>query len=286
MDQLGKRIASGLILAAAVAGALWLPTPGFAAFLILLLLVAAYEWARLAYEVSDWEPSPEFVYVSWSLWSDGLATLFGWNAYIAGLVALAAALWLAPSAWPWALAVAVTFWAAAMAIVVFFPASADPLRKRGLALLAGAVAIGGGWLGLVALHDSTGPVGVLWLLLAVAAADIGAYFTGRRFGRRKLAPRVSPAKTWEGLAGGGAALFAVAACGALLLPGSLLGWLGAAILALLAATVGDLFESVLKRLAGVKDSGNILPGHGGILDRVDAVLAAAPMLALYSFAMQ
>ena len=263
MDQLGKRVASGLILAAAVAGALWLPTPGFAAFLILLLLVAAYEWARLA----------------------GVATSLGWIAYAAGLVALVAALWLAPSTWLWTFAVAVTFWGAALAVVVFFPASAVPLRKRGLSLLAGAVAIGGGWLGLVALHDSAGPVGVLWLLLAVAAADIGAYFTGRRFGRHKLAPRVSPAKTWEGLAGGGAALFAVAVCGAILLPGSLLGWLVAASLALPAATVGDLFESALKRLAGVKDSGNVLPGHGGILDRVDAVLAAAPTLAVFSLVM-
>lgn len=263
MGQLGKRVASGLILAAAVAGALWLPTPGFAAFLLLLLLVAAYEWARLA----------------------GVAAPLGWIGYAVGLVALAAALWLAPSTWPSALAMAVAFWGAATAAVVFFPAGAAPLRKRGLALVAGAVVIVCGWLGLVALHAGAGPVYVLWLLLAVAAADIGAYFAGRRFGRRKLAPRVSPGKTWEGLAGGALAVVGVAVCGSAVLPGSLLGWLVAACLALPAAVVGDLFESALKRLAGVKDSGNILPGHGGILDRVDAVLAAAPTLALYSLAL-
>ena len=118
------------------------------------------------------------------------------------------------------------------------------------------------------------------LLVVVWTADTGAWFTGRRFGRTRLAPHVSPGKTWEGVAGGvvaGAATGAAAAW-----------WLGlawsdlvpAAVLASGASVVGDLYESVAKRRAGVKDSGRLLPGHGGVLDRIDGLTAAAPVYAV------
>lgn len=157
--------------------------------------------------------------------------------------------------------------------------------------LAGWIAIWPMWSAFVVLREA-GP----WLLLGVAAlvwvADIAAYFVGRRFGRRKLAPSISPGKTWEGVAGAllgvlayGAALFAWArthpGAGAALLesPGA---WLTA--LAMLALTVlsvqGDLFESWMKRGAGRKDSSGLLPGHGGVLDRVDALMPVLPVAAL------
>jgi phosphatidate cytidylyltransferase len=128
-----------------------------------------------------------------------------------------------------------------------------------------------------------GPLLVLWLVLMVCAADIGAYFAGRSFGRRKLAPRVSPGKTWEGALGG-------------LLMVALVAWAGAEYFNLppLATTafgcavgifsiIGDLTESMFKRAAALKDSGALLPGHGGLLDRIDSVTAAAPLYALGLF---
>ncbi len=119
----------------------------------------------------------------------------------------------------------------------------------------------------------------LWTLAIVWATDIGAYFTGRTLGGPKLAPRVSPSKTWSGLGGG---VLAALAAGALIaryndLPAACL-WLGAPLAVL--AQAGDLFESALKRRAGVKDSGSILPGHGGALDRLDGVVPVATAMGL------
>jgi phosphatidate cytidylyltransferase len=128
-----------------------------------------------------------------------------------------------------------------------------------------------------------GPAIVLWLVLLVIAADIGAFFVGRSLGRRKLAPQVSPGKTWEGALGGLATV-------------ALVAWGGAAYFGLPAwhcigfgcgvgifSVIGDLTESMFKRSAGLKDSGVLLPGHGGILDRIDSVTAAAPLYALGLF---
>ena len=133
-----------------------------------------------------------------------------------------------------------------------------------------------------------------WLLLALMAivwiADTAAYFAGRRFGRHKLAPSISPGKTWEGVAG---AMIAVAAYALVLLalaesgglvhsvtPAAAAAWIVLALLLASLSIVGDLFESHLKRQRGVKDSGRLLPGHGGVLDRIDALIAAMPGAAL------
>ena len=132
---------------------------------------------------------------------------------------------------------------------------------------------------------------VLLLLCCVWAGDITALYVGQSIGRHKMAPHISPNKTWEGAAGSlagslliAAALFSLAALlnahdlNMLLYPGPLLRWLFLAALVNLAAQAGDLVESALKRSVGVKDSGNLLPGHGGVLDRIDALLLAAPIL--------
>jgi phosphatidate cytidylyltransferase len=123
----------------------------------------------------------------------------------------------------------------------------------------------------------------MFLLTLVASADIGAYFAGTNFGKRKLAPAVSPGKSWEGFAGGlvASVLFAFAMWSLLWeqqIP--LLTLLIIAALTMVASVVGDLLESMLKRYRGIKDSGNLLPGHGGILDRFDSISAAAPVFAL------
>jgi len=137
-----------------------------------------------------------------------------------------------------------------------------------------------------------------WLVLAAMAivwiADTAAYFSGRAFGRRKLAPQVSPGKTWEGVYGGLAAvglyalaLVPLAAEGGfkgVVAPLSVIVWIALALALAALSVVGDLCESLLKRQAGVKDSGRLLPGHGGVLDRIDALLAAMPAAALLAIA--
>jgi phosphatidate cytidylyltransferase len=118
---------------------------------------------------------------------------------------------------------------------------------------------------------------MLFLLLLVVAADIGAYFAGRQFGRNKLAPRVSPGKTWEGVLGGIGGAGIVAGVGVSFFEVPIGPFVGLSLVTVLASVVGDLTESLFKRHAGVKDSGSLLPGHGGVLDRVDSVTAAAPI---------
>jgi phosphatidate cytidylyltransferase len=121
----------------------------------------------------------------------------------------------------------------------------------------------------------------MYALLLVWVADSGAYFAGRALGKRKLAPRVSPGKTWAGFWGGLIACAALALCVAWWRPPSaLLIWLALAVVVAAYSVVGDLTESLGKRFAGLKDSGTLIPGHGGVLDRFDSLLAAAPVLAL------
>lgn len=264
--MLKVRVATGLTLAVVVAAAVvLLPLAWMAAFFHLVVLVAAYEWAKLG----------------------GVETRLGFVAYAAIVSATVALLWLFPAAWTTGLLVAGVFWFIAAGGVVRYPASASFLSATPVALAGGVVALGGAWLALVVLKAATGSHGdsvgawqIVWLLAAVALADTGAYFTGRRLGRRKLAPRVSPGKTVEGALGGAVAVLAWSACAAALFDGEIVRWLvvGAAVFA--TAVVGDLFESACKRSRGVKDSGGILPGHGGVLDRIDSVLPAAPVFAL------
>lgn len=154
--------------------------------------------------------------------------------------------------------------------------------------LLGALVILPTWAAMVALHAVD-----TWLLLAAMAlvwvADISAYFAGRAFGkhgRHKLAPSISPGKTWEGVAGAvvGVLIYGAIVLGYSPLAGSLpLAWPLLALLLILltaASVIGDLFESLLKRQAGIKDSSNLLPGHGGVLDRIDALTSTLPLAAL------
>ena len=120
----------------------------------------------------------------------------------------------------------------------------------------------------------------LLVFLFVAAADIGAYFAGRAFGAKKLAPAVSPGKTWEGVGGGAVLAASVCGVGLLFFPVQWPLWMALSIGLVAVSIFGDLFESLVKRATGVKDSGTILPGHGGVLDRIDSLLAALPVFAL------
>jgi phosphatidate cytidylyltransferase len=163
--------------------------------------------------------------------------------------------------------------------------SGDQHWAGSLKLLAGSLCVVPAWCALAWLH-SQDPLGPRWALYALAlvwAADSGAYFAGSRFGRRKLAPRISPGKSWEGVAGGVAGSMLL---GALAFPLLGLGWTSLPALLLLTvltagiSVVGDLFESLMKRHSGLKDSGAVLPGHGGLMDRLDSLLAALPVFAV------
>lgn len=204
--------------------------------------------------------------------------------------AMALLMW---GAWVWSrdahhliivLALACLWWIAA-----FFWLCLAPLRRRPqLVLFCGIPVLVPAFVALGSLQwvegaFGRGPLLVLWLILMVCAADIGAYFAGRRFGKHKLAPRVSPGKTWEGAAGGLVSVAAVALGGAAYfgLPLLCATVFGCAIGML--SIVGDLTESMFKRGADMKDSSALLPGHGGLLDRIDSVTAAAPLYALGLF---
>lgn len=269
-STLVTRVGTGAVLAAAVLAALFLlSTAAWGAVVLLVVAVGADEWAKLAR--LDSVGRPVFV--------------------VSTLVAGAAILWFgAEHGWPSMVVVgcgvATLFW-----LVVGVPAVVmGRLPAPSLALaLCGAIALLGALIAIVSMHARSP-----WLVLAAMAvvwiADTAAYFAGRRFGRRKLAPAISPGKTWEGAYGGIAAVVIYALAlwptatrdGFVLSSGArgLLLWVAFAVALAILSIVGDLFESLLKRGAGVKDSGALLPGHGGVLDRVDALLAAMPPLAL------
>jgi len=272
--MLTTRILTALILIPLVlAGLFLLPPEGWGAVTLVAISVAAVEWANLAGYTKQ-----------------------TWLLFIAGTFLIGFNLLFMPSSgfdrgWPDGVVLAVCgpallFW------VLVAPAwlrwNWRPASRLGMAVLGWIVLIGA-WVALVQLQARSP-----WLLLAAMAivwiADTAAYFAGRAFGRRKLAPSISPGKTWEGVYG---ALAAVAVYALVLVPfareagytrdvtpAAVAAWVTVAVALALLSVAGDLFESLLKRHAGVKDSGNLLPGHGGILDRVDALLAAMPAAAL------
>ncbi|HUK02724.1 MAG TPA: phosphatidate cytidylyltransferase [Steroidobacteraceae bacterium] len=174
------------------------------------------------------------------------------------------------------LLIAVAWWLLALGWVILAPHRASSWS----AALAGLLALAPAWLALmrIRLDLPDGAQWLLFLLILVWVADIGAFFFGRRFGRVRLAPDVSPGKTWEGVVGGVAMSALVALAGS--------RWFGVApavfvplcLAAVAFSVVGDLTESLLKRFAGVKDSGTLFPGHGGVMDRIDSLTGAAPVL--------
>ena len=272
------RVLTALVLLPVVLGMLFFASPAaWSLFALAIALVSCWEWSRMC----------------------GL-TRQGQAAYLVASGAVGAFLWLL-----YMRLVPGNFVAAALTGFIIAAAFwilgapywlANKLRPSpSMCAVAGWIVAWPAWLALVVLRD-TSP----WLLLALAAlvwvADIAAYFAGKRFGRHKLAPAVSPGKTWEGVYGAIAGVVAY---------GLVLAWVAnshqtpitrffdngtalAAVLAMVALTavsvVGDLFESWMKRGAGLKDSSNLLPGHGGVLDRIDALTSTLPVAALALYA--
>jgi phosphatidate cytidylyltransferase len=173
------------------------------------------------------------------------------------------------------LKVALGWWLAALVWMFFFP---TPIA-RPVAWVCGTLVIVPAWLALDLLYLQR-PELLLFALLIVWVADIGAYFMGKGFGRVKLAPQISPGKTWEGVLGGLCAVTILAAVGSPILGSDIAVLVPFCLAVAMISIVGDLTVSMFKRNAGVKDSGSLFPGHGGVLDRIDSVTSAAPLFAL------
>ncbi len=260
--MLKQRIITASILAPlAIAAVLFLSTAHFALLSAAVMALAGWEWAQLA----GLRAQPV-------RWGYGVLVLSGCAlAWYLPLLAV--------------LGVAAVWWLAGLLIVIGYPENLPRWNRLPLKLAMGLVVLVPAWLALVNLHGSEHRNALLLLLFGLIwGADIGAYCFGKRFGRRKLAPKVSPGKSWEGVFGGlltatlVALLFGVQAE----LSGSM-HWallLGGTWLIVAASVVGDLLESCLKREQGIKDSSQLLPGHGGIMDRIDSLTAAAPLFVL------
>ena len=260
--MLKQRIITSLVLAPlALAGVFYLPPGGFALFVAIIISLSAWEWANLAgYE---------------GRLLQGVYTVF--VAICCGLSLCIPPLWL--------LWLAALWWFIALVLVKQYPASEKILANRPVRLVAGLFTLLPAWFGMYQLKlMSDGAWLIITLLVIVWAADSGAYFVGKRFGKAKLIERVSPKKTLEGMVGG--VLLSVSLVSLVTVLSSVSFFQGVSLLAVTVITVlvsvlGDLWESVLKRGRGVKDSGSLLPGHGGMLDRIDSLTAAIPVFTLY-----
>jgi len=206
--------------------------------------------------------------------------------YVVAGVGMASVIWLTGYAGRELFLLTLLFWFVALFRLWRYTGEEDGKGNASLAWLDGYFVLIPATLGLLLLmqRDADSPLLVLVVMFIIWAADTGAYLVGRAFGRHRLAPRISPGKTIEGLAGGlaGALLVAVTAgVWAFDLSGrQLAAWSFLAVLIALFSVAGDLFESMLKRRAGQKDSGRLLPGHGGVLDRIDSLCAALPLYLL------
>ncbi|WP_343717724.1 phosphatidate cytidylyltransferase [Inquilinus sp.] len=254
-SNLTLRILSSLVLGPLILAAVYVGQWEFAVIVGLLGVLGADEWLRLVLR----RPAPGWVRASAAIAIVAVTVTTGCAGAIAGLVVLA---------------VATVLFDIAVNLRLGTPGRMPALGLPYLGLTVVAL--------LHLRQDGWQPV--IWLLVVVWGTDIGGYIFGRWIGGPKLAPRLSPKKTWAGLIGGAglAALAGAVAIAALHRASSaLVAVPGAALLALV-AQAGDLAESAVKRHYGVKDSGDLIPGHGGVLDRIDGLLAAAPLFALFT----
>ena len=280
--MLKQRLITALVLIPVALYAVFgLSLEWFAAAVILLMAAGAWEWSPL---MGVNRPSARVAYtlvviviLAWLMWVVPLDAVWHDGLLASPLFYLICA----GSVW----------WLVAIALIINYPRSRRVWsRTRSIVGLFGLLTLLPAWAGLVAIRSLNyaeqplyGGFVVLFLLLLVWAADVGAYFAGVKYGRNKLMPAVSPGKTMEGLCGGISLAFVVMMVLAhwLKIPAEqFAGYYLTGLVTVVASVFGDLNESMFKRCAGVKDSGSLLPGHGGILDRIDSLTAALPVFTL------
>ncbi|MDR5897752.1 phosphatidate cytidylyltransferase [Halomonas vilamensis] len=260
--MLKQRIITAAWLAPLVlAGLFSLQGGAFAFFTAAIVLLGAWEWSNLA----------------------GVQRATHRAILVVGVALLMVLLWQSGGVLsPWPLWVAAVGWLVNLYWVTRYPAALSQWGSTPRRLLMGLWVLLPCWIGFNVLRDS-GSVWLLFVLLLVWVADIGAYFAGRAWGKRKLAPQVSPGKSWEGVVGG---LTATLLLALVFSAWQGLSWSGGLVLLVvtffvtLVSVLGDLLESMLKRYRKIKDSSQLLPGHGGVLDRIDSLTAAVPLFAL------
>jgi len=269
---LKQRVITAIILTSFIAlGIIWLPEIGVAGLFFMMVLIATWEWSSLA---GFQKKLPRVLYTL--LCGFIMAGIAGYSSLFSeerSIVIIRDVL-----------GVGCFWWSIALLWVKSYPSSAVLWGSVSVRALMGILTLVPAWIALVYLRYQDNGIALLFILiLLVSSADIGAYFTGRAWGKAKLAPAVSPGKSWAGFWGG---LFTSTV---LII---LCWWLAGrdlfsievvvfvAVLTVLASVLGDLVESMVKRHSGVKDSGVILPGHGGMMDRLDSITAAAPVFTL------
>jgi phosphatidate cytidylyltransferase len=267
--MLVQRLLTAVVLLCVFVGAMHLlPRAYWIAFLVPGLVLASLEWARLAH----WKATPAWLFV--------MVTLVSFLAIVGAAAPVAGGGLSAQTPLTLVYGAAAVFW---LAVVPLWLASSWRTRNRGVLALAGWLVLVPTCLAFAELQVH--PQQFLFILGVVWIADTAAYLVGRRFGRHRLAPAISPGKTWEGVAGAGVAVavYYAVACAAGWPREAAWGVAGGAVVVAFTAVMsmeGDLFESWMKRQAGVKDSGALLPGHGGLLDRIDGLTAGVPVAAL------
>ena len=263
--MLAQRIITALILAPIVVfGTLFLSSFWFSLVVGIMVIIASWEYCGL---------------IKLSLFSNK-------SFYIIVILACTFLLAISPSILKVVLYFSLAWWIIAFFIVVSHPKNSSILnRNKGIGLINGLFLFVPMAASLAILHSQDRSF-VLLLLIYIWASDIGAYFAGRGFGNKKLCPRVSPNKTWEGVYGAAILTQVIAVVYVLSsiqnpIAKDFLVFCFLALIVSLVSILGDLFESVLKRISDQKDSGNILPGHGGLLDRIDSLTASAPVFMLF-----
>ncbi|WP_027707189.1 phosphatidate cytidylyltransferase [Zooshikella ganghwensis] len=260
--MLKQRILTAAILAPIVlVGVLFLDLPYFSWFIGAITTLGAWEWANL----SGWQQLPQRV--GYTL------------TYV--LIMIISAMWIP---FTWGVIVSALWWCGAVFLVVQYPKIRWFWEATTIKLAVGFLVLLAAWQAFVLIKMQANSSSlIVFLLLLIWGADSGAYFAGKRFGKHKLAPRVSPGKSWEGVAGGLAVITLLTFIFAWYWQ---LNWIDSLLLTAIAwlvvasSVLGDLVESMFKREQGLKDSSQLLPGHGGVLDRIDSLTAAAPVLAL------
>lgn len=263
--MLRQRVITAALLAPLALWGIWiLSSQAFALVIGVIFSMAGWEWSRLC----------------------GLERMPTRAMYVLALALVMAGTYPLLSEGNWSLVIliiAMMWWTISLTSVLSYPQGTGFWQNSAMARgIAGVLVLMPAWTALVLLHQVFGPGYVILLMFVVWGADTGAYFTGRAFGRHKLAPRVSPGKTWEGVLGGAVLAVLVALTGTLWLKpiGGHVAFLLLILLTVMISILGDLMESLFKRVANLKDSGGLLPGHGGVLDRIDSITAAAPLFVL------